>query len=462
MTPPFVNRLRELAELERWWDEPGGVIALVWGRRRVGKTALVARFAESRRTIFHTAAGRPDDEELRAMSHATAAAIGSNLALRDLAARPFADWDDALEFLAAAAESEPLLVVLDEFPELLGARPDLDNRIRAFWDRARTRTKLRLLICGSAARTMQRIQDERAPLYGRIDLTLQIHPFEPNEAALMLPGLSAADRALVWGLVGGIPLYLSWWDASRSVEENVGRLVCAPGARLLTAGELILATDLDPGDLTRRVLLAIAGGKTRFSEIRDAVHTDPTRTLDRLAELRIVERLTPVTATERTRVAFWRIADNFLAFWLGVANPYRGEIDRGLGASILPVMMQRLDVALGPRFEEAFRSHLRRLAVAGELGPDVVAVGSYWREGPRPVEVDAVVVAGRSRDVVMVGEAKWARVADGTRIASFLRAVAADLASPDRSPRLAIAAREEVRGAPDDVLVVTAQDIFGT
>jgi uncharacterized protein len=456
----FLNRTEELAALEDWWRQPSqGALGLVWGRRRVGKTRLVEHFTEGRRAVFHTAAGRPLLDELAHLSRASAPVLGEGL--RDLAARPFADWEDALETLAAAAGREPLLLVLDEFPELVETAPDIESRLRAFWDRARTRSKLRILLVGSAVRTMERIQEERSPLYGRIDLSLLVHPFRPHESALILHGLSPSDRALVYGLVGGVPLYLEWWDAQATVRQNIERLVCTPGGQLLTEGELVLASDLDISDLGRRIVYAIAAGRTKFNEIQQVVKTDPTRMLERLVRLRIIERMVPVTADpRRSRFRYYRIADNLLAFWLAVVDRYRAEIERGLGRSILPVLLQDLDDHLGPRYEEAFRFHLRRLADAGELGDAIVAIGPFWVEQPEQVEIDAVALAGRGREAVLVGEAKWAKSQDAGRIARSLQRKAEVLPSRAEGLRYAVCARERLTHVPEGVIALTAADIF--
>jgi AAA+ ATPase superfamily predicted ATPase len=306
---------------------------------------------------------------------------------------------------------------------------------------------------------MEAMQEERAPLYGRFDLTLLVHPFRPHEASALLAGLSPADQALVWGIVGGIPLYLEWWDTGRSIEENLLELACTPGGRLLDEGQLVLATEGDLGDLGGLALRAIASGRTRHNEIEQAIRAEPARVLERLVELRLIERMVPVTEDPaRTRRRLYRIADNFLAFWLGILDRHRSAVSRGLGAQILPVLTEQLDQHMGERWESAFRQHLVRLAANDELGESIVDIGRWWQDSP-PVEIDAVGLAGRGRDAILLGEAKWGRRVDGATLRAQLEARASALPKLAANPTYAVAARERIDHA-DDLLAITAADVF--
>lgn len=308
---------------------------------------------------------------------------------------------------------------------------------------------------------MEAIQDHREPLYGRFDLALMLHPFDPHGTALMLPDLTPGDRALVWGIVGGMPQYLAWWNQRQSVSRNLELLACTPAGRLLVEGEMLLATE-GVHDLASQALYAIAYGHTRFNEIKDVVRTDPTRSLERLRSLRLVDRILPVTEDERTtRRRIYRVADNFLAFWLGVLGRYRSQIDLGLGRSILHIVVHELDDFMGARWEEAARIHLRRLADEGQLGDDVVAIGPFWTNaaGGDQGEIDMVALAGRERAAVLVGEAKWARRVDGTRLRWELEQKSRALPRLRPPLRYAVAAREQIIGDAD-VLRITAADIF--
>jgi hypothetical protein len=451
----FVNRTTELGLLHRWWARDRARPAVVWGRRRAGKTALLREFARDLPAVFHTGAGRAPRDELAHLTRQVSAA-----GLDRAADRPYRDWDEALDELARAAADAPLLVVFDEFTEMAATSPELPGVLRAFLDRTEGRTHLRLLLCGSAVRHMEAIQEHRAPLYGRFDLTLTVHPFTPQEAALMLPELPAGQRALVYGLVGGVPLYLSWWDQQASVPENLRELICRPAAPLLIEGQLVLATEVERGELPSAVMHAIAAGRTRHNEIKDLVRAEPSRTLDRLIELRLVERLIPVTETERSRRRIYRVADNFLSFYLKLIEPLRPEIERGLGESILPAVVDALDDQLGRPWEAAFRDHVRRLAATAEIGEQVVAVGPFWT-GDGQSEIDAVALAGRARRPVFAGEAKWTKELAAPRVVADLRRKVGAVPGADEDIALAVCARERVRDLPEGIRAVTAADIFG-
>ena len=294
-----------------------------------------------------------------------------------------------------------------------------------------------------------------------------MHPFRPSEAALLLPRLSATDRATVYGLLGGMPLYLSWWDQDADLTANLLRLACRPGAPLLTEGQLVLATETERGEYPSAVLHAIAAGRTKHGEIKDALRAEPTRTLERLVALRLVERVVPVTDTARSRRVHYRVADNFLAFWLQVLARFGAEIERGLGETILPVLLESLPDLLGPRWEEMFRMHLRPLAAQGEFGDGIVVVGSWW-SADTAMEVDAVALAGRARIPVFAGEAKWATRLEATRAIRTLSAKVGTVPGADPGTmRLVLYARERVDNvphdkSPHDVLAITAEDVMAT
>lgn len=101
---------------------------------------------------------------------------------------------------------------------------------------------------------------------------------------------------------------------------------------------------------------------------------------------------------------------------------------------------------------------LLRLAAAGDLGPEIVDIGRWWRDSP-PVEIDAVALAGRRREAVLVGEAKWSRKANGPGIRAELERKSDALPKPGLNPTYAVCARDDVE---DDtgLLAITAAAIF--
>jgi hypothetical protein len=90
----FINRTDELSTLRAWWDRPGARPAIVWGRRRVGKTALLQHFAvqTGAPVIFHTGTGEAPGAEIASFCRQAAVALPD--AQRDIAAEPYREWRD--------------------------------------------------------------------------------------------------------------------------------------------------------------------------------------------------------------------------------------------------------------------------------------------------------------------------------------------------------------------------------
>jgi len=467
----FVNRRRELAALDEWWLRTGPQLGVIWGRRRIGKSYLISHWARDKRVIFHIARNQSAREQLRHLSERAHPLVST--VHRDLTRTPFSDWDDVFRVLANAAEDEPLLLVIDEFAELHQAEPNIESTLRAVWEEVGADSKLRLLLTGSAVRAMEALQAERAPLFGRATLRLHLRPFTPGESALMLQGLPPAERAKAWGVCGGTPYYLNLWDDHTSFQDNLERLVCTEQGILLNEGELVLATEDFAGGRRERipeqVLRAIATSHTSFSEIKTAIGADPTRALRALQDLDLISRIQPVRSKSDARRAVYRITDNFLGFWLSLVEPFREYIVWGIGSGVAEIIEDGFSGFMGPRWEEAFRRHLVTVAQEDARLRPAAGIGEFWKPGSRgdedQCELDAVVLTGGARTVSLVGEAKWAVSANGSRLLRGLERKAIESGLPLADDLVyALCAREAVTHLPegrDDIIVVTAADIFG-
>jgi uncharacterized protein len=458
MPAAFLNRHAELNSLSQAWESPGPVLALVWGRRRTGKTRLLGKFIEGKRAVFYGATQQSPATELRGLSQAAREALeplGTDLlALGDLT-----DWTSALEYLAGQSRGERLIVALDEFPYLVEAEPALPSIIQKFWDHTAGRTRLFLILCGSAQALMEDLQGHQAPLFGRVDLRLHIRPFAYPEAALFLPRLTPGERALAYAVLGGMPVYLRRWDDRLQHAANLKRLFADPASPLVEEGEFVLSSELPEASGYFRILHALGSGQRTYGAIKDfSGMVDIQRQMDRLLSVGLVERVVPVTEDpSRTRRALYRIADNFLSFWFRFIYRHRSDIARGMGHRLVDrIILPGLSDYLGEPWEEMCREFMLRQASSGKLPVEVSNLGRWWNRD-NSVEID--IVGRRGKEVVLAGSVKWARSAGHRELQALRRAVES---LPDRAPQvqLALFARERIEEVDSEVLRFTAEDLY--
>jgi uncharacterized protein len=422
MAARIINRERELAALDATAAARGGQLVIVWGRRRVGKTYLLQAFSEGRRCVYYTATQQSAPVELAAFTDAVRAMLGSDGLP---AGYVFPNWSVALDFVADRAPGERLIVVLDEFPYLADSTRGMESIVQRWWDQRGRTSAVMLVLCGSAVAYMGQISGAAAPLHQRATAAIYVPPLDYRGAGQFVADLPAAERAVVYGVLGGTPLYLEQWDPQATRRANLVRLFGNPASPLVDAAELILSGELPETEGAFRILQAVALGRTRPSEIGDYARVAVERPLKRLTTLGILERRVPaLDDPARSRRAVYRIVDPYFAFWFRFIASSRAHIARGLGAQLVDGrILPGLDDYMGGVFEEMAREHARGLAAAGELTADRIEA---WWSTDGAHEIDLVGVSGRD-DVSLVGTVKWSARPLGREVLANLDAHASAL-----------------------------------
>lgn len=397
----FVNRERELRALERACGEQPG-LAVVSGRRRVGKTALLDHFVTDRRAIFLPGTRAPAAEALRRLEERIRTAAPPETGdLLDLG--HLDSWDTAFGYLLARARSEPICVVLDEFPYLCEIDPSLPSTLQARWDH-RGESQLSLVLAGSHVGLMEELVSVDAPLFGRADAHLRIQPFSWRDAPLLVGGDDPSAALEAWCTVGGMPRYLGLWDARHDAMTNLTDLLEGPGAPLGDEGTVVLQ-ELSPSSAAARVLELVALGAGTFGEVRERAGLAPATTSEALTHLEalgLVERRTPVTEDpRRTRKVRYAVRDPLLRLWLALVAPNRDAFELGRGAQVLTAGRDRLAASQSAALAVVARDHIAETAGTGTVGP-------WWASGTD--EVPGLALAGAAP--VAAATARWATGVD--------------------------------------------------
>lgn len=452
--PELIGRDEELAHLDRTWRRSvsgAPQLAVVWGRRRVGKTFLLTHFAEGKRALYFTATRQDSAErQLARLTDRIHEQLGGEVA--DLLTAPFRDWEAALRFLARLAEREPLLVVIDEAPRLLSSQNDFPDLVSAVWENRIRDQRLMLVLSGSAVSTMEHMLGAQGGLHRRPTLELRLDPFSPREARPFLPDIPAADFLTAYAVCGGYPLHLEQWDQTRQVQGNLSALAYSPAGFLVRDALDIIGEDLDWRGGYERVLTAIGYGARRRSRIAGRAQQRIDYTLERLRRAGYVRRVTPLGSPSADPL--YEIADDYLAFWFGVLRDDVDLIEGGQGEAVRRRTDPRLQRHLARVFEGACREHAARLVRDGTLPQDMI-VGRWWRD--ERVEIDVLGMIGDR--TALLGECRWQTGPVGNRELLELQRKIAHVPEPSADVTLAFWTRSGAADPGFPVSVYSADDV---
>ena len=409
MRTEFIDRKQEVEELEARWHSGRVELFIVYGRRRVGKTELLLQFARSgdKRALYFLASQVTRQEHLRQFTELLRESFHDPL----LETLVFNDWEAVLTYLAGQAQGERLLVVLDEFPYLCEAAPELPSVLQRFWDLRGRESGLFLVLCGSQLGFMEReILGEQAPLYGRRTGQLRLRPLSFREAARFFPEYTPREQLTAYGMLGGMPAYLLRFDPKRSIRENLLQEMLQAQGYLYEEPHFLLRMELRDPKVYASLLGAIASGCTKLNEIAQRAGLTvqaASKYLGVLRELGLVEREVPLTARapQRSKRGRYRLLDPYLNFWFRFIQPHASLIEAGQGELVYErFVMPFLDEYLGRIFEEVAREYLRLYGSKEQRLEPILQIGRHW--GP-DFEID--IVAEHADGSWSFGECKWTR-----------------------------------------------------
>jgi AAA+ ATPase superfamily predicted ATPase len=460
---PLMDREHELALLrEQRASAPSLVV--MRGRRRVGKTFLLAHAFAGEGVVSYQADEQPRAVQLAAFAREAAQLLPGSPPLA------FDSWDAAFEFLGARASERELVIVIDEFQYACAAEPALASIVQRHWDRwDAAGVPICLVLSGSALSFMEGLLSRDAPLHGRATFRPLLEPLDYRDARLLSRARSSPEELIErYAVLGGTPQY-QLWGGERPLEEVVRDAILRKGAPLYEEPLTLVREEHGIRDTTRYfgVLAAIAQGRTRNAQIASLLElpsSNVATVLARLAALGYVGERVPVAPGARRSRGYWQIADPFFRFWFRRVAPNRSRLDRGEALNAVWEQIEAdLDTYVGRIFEDVCRHWLGRYSGI-EQARSASAIGSWWSRNGRH-EID--IVCADKRSYTLLGSCKWSRRPVGEDALDALL-VSRDAIEGERAAaaKLLLFARHNFtaalrrRAVHEDVTLLTAKDLF--
>jgi hypothetical protein len=387
----FYCRDTELWKLNTRYDGDNFECVIIYGRRRVGKTALINEFCKDKPTVFFSALNTTGQENLESLSKAI-----MSFEWPDATSSPiFRDYDAAFDEITRLSGDKRLVFVIDEFPYLAKAKPSISAMLQHLIDHKWSDTKLFVILCGSSMSFMEnQVLGQESPLYGRRTAQFKIEPLDYRETAVFNPKLSHADNALIYGITGGIPHYINKLDVKSDVDKALLSNLFDSSSYLYEEPANLLKQELREPAIYNAIIKAIAEGASRLNDIVTKVgETSGTCTnyIKTLVELGIVKKETPVTEKPGKKTIYL-LADNFFRFWYRFVSANISAINSGRILQTYPkAVKQYLSDYMGLIFEKMCQEYLLYYAVI--LPIDLKEIGQWWGTDPKTkkqVQIDIV------------------------------------------------------------------------
>lgn len=392
----FFARKKELEELNYRYQNDHFECMIIYGRRRVGKTSLINEFCKDKKVIYFPALKETVQGNLEVLSQA----IQTYKDPDALSPVKYDSLQSAFEEIGRIAENERIIFVIDEYPYLAKADPTISSRLQHLIDLHWKNGKMFLILCGSSISFMEdKVLAYESPLYGRRTGQIFLKPMTYKDSAEFTPSLDLQTKAEIYGITGGIPLYIEKLDVKKDLKSALLRNFFNTSSYLFEEPENLLKQELREPAVYNAVIKAVAEGATSLNEIstKTGIQTSTCTTyIHTLVNLGIISKETSFGEKEG-RHSIYRITDPFFRFWYRFVPNNMGAVVTGrIERTYDKVIDPYLHDYMGPVFEQMCADYL--MMYDDNLPIDLNSIGRWWGTDPKEKKQVEIDLIGSSAD----------------------------------------------------------------
>lgn len=389
----MIGRDKERQELEDLYSSSKAEFVALYGRRRVGKTYLISNTFKGRITFEHTGLSSDENDTRAQLKQFYYSLLRQGMKESHI---PH-DWLEAffmLEmFLENKAETERIVVFLDELPWMDTPKSGFIGALEGFWNNwGCKKDNLLLIVSGSATSwILNKLINNHGGLYNRVTHEIKLEPFSLRECRDFLEDrfvkLSDYDIVQAYMILGGIPYYLEYFTKGMSLAQNIDNLFFNSSAKLKFEFDRLFASMFDnPSPLIDivRMLNRRSMGYTRkdiAKELKREENQQLTKDLMTLEASNFILRYVPFGMKGNQK--HYKLIDPFCIFYLNFVENKSFLSDEFWKENVTshPVATWR-----GYAFENVCFNHIRQIKNAlGIAG--VVSAASAWSNDETQIDL---------------------------------------------------------------------------
>lgn len=357
---PFVGRKHELKRLEDLMTMRNSSIAVIKGRRRIGKSRLAEEFGKNK--TFLSFSGLVPIERVNAQDQRDTFAkqLASHF---HLPALTFTDWTDAFAYLTLQLKKEKTVILFDEISWMGSKDPTFIPKLKICWDLVlQNHPSVVLILCGSISTWIDENIINSTAFFGRISLCVDLGELTLPECHQFLKerGVKGSlfDIFKILSITGGIPWYLELIHPHHTVDENIKRLCFEKGGILVDEFDQIFHDLFSVrGSVYKKITHILAEGMRDFSDIRIAL--DYTQSGSLSAHLTALETSGFVSKHYSWSIkkgstgkkSIYRLCDNYLRFYIRYIEPNLPKIHQNAYSQFSLSNLQGWEVMMGFQLE---------------------------------------------------------------------------------------------------------------